>query len=100
MIKLTVLYGHPSDPTVFENYYADTHIPLVGKMIGVEKAELTKFLDSPDGEKAAYYRMAELWFADAEALQTTMGSPEGQVTVSDIANFATGGVTILTGTVG
>lgn len=100
MIKLTVLYGHPSDPTAFENYYAETHVPLVGKMTGFEKAELTKFDDSPDGEKAAFYRMAELWFADAEALQTTMGSPEGQVTVADIANFATGGVTILTGTVG
>lgn len=44
--------------------------------------------------------MAELLFADIGALQAGMGSPEGQVTVADIENFATGGVTILTGTVG
>jgi len=100
MIKLTVLYGHPSDSTIFEKYYGETHLPLVGKMKGFEKVEFTKFLDAPDGAKAAYYRMAEFWFANIGALQTTMGSPEGQATASDLANFATGGVTILTGTVG
>lgn len=100
MIKLTVLYGHPTDPTAFEEYYTNTHMPLVGKIKEIEKAETTKFLDEPDGSKAAYYRMAELWFADIDALQAGMGSPEGQVTVADIENFATGGVTILTGTVG
>lgn len=30
MIKLTVLYGHPTHPTAFEEYYANTHMPLVG----------------------------------------------------------------------
>ena len=100
MIKLTVLYGHPTDPAVFETYYANTHLPLVAKMKGFEKAELTKFLDAPDGAKAAHYRMAEFWFSDVEALQTTMGSPEGQATAADLANFATGGVTLLTGIVG
>lgn len=100
MIKLTVLYGHPTDPEIFENYYTDTHLPLVGKMKGFEKAELTKFLDTPDGGKAAYYRMAEFWFSNPEALQTTIGSPEGQATAADLANFTTGGVTLLTGIVG
>lgn len=99
MIKLTVIYGHPTDPEAFEKYYAATHLPLVEKMKGVEKAELTKFMDEANGEKAAYYRMAELWFADMAALQTTMGSPEGQATAGDLANFATGGVTLLTGSV-
>ena len=44
--------------------------------------------------------MAELWFADIEALQAGMDSAEGQATAGDIANFATGGVTILNGIVG
>lgn len=69
-------------------------------MKGFEKAELTKFLDTPDGGKAEHYRMAEFWFSDVEALQTTMGSLEGQATAADLANFATGGVTLLTGIVG
>jgi len=99
MIKLTVLYGHPTDPETFEEYYATTHLPLVAKTAGIEKAELTKFLDAPDGSKAPYYRMAELWFTDEAAMQAALGSPEGQATTGDLANFATGGVTILTGIV-
>ena len=100
MIKLTVLYGHPTDPATFEEYYANTHMPLVGEIKQIEKAEITKFMDEADGSKAAYYRMAELWFADMEALQAGMGSQEGQATAGDIGNFATGGVTILNGMVG
>ncbi|MCL4144973.1 UNVERIFIED_CONTAM: hypothetical protein GTU68_034404 [Idotea baltica] len=100
MIKLTVLYGHPTDPAAFEAYYASTHMPLVGKITQIAKAETTKFLDEADGSKPTYYRMAELWFEDIDALQAGMSSPEGQATVADIENFATGGVTILTGTVG
>lgn len=98
MIKLTVLYGHPTDATTFEKYYAETHLPLVGKMSGVDKLEATKFMDEADGSKAPFYRMAELWFSNMEAMQKTMGSPEGQATVADIGNFASGGVTILNGT--
>ena len=43
MIKLTVLFGYPTDPAVFEDYYANTHLPLSVTMKGFEKAELTNF---------------------------------------------------------
>ena len=43
--------------------------------------------------------MAELYFSYPEALQTALGSPEGVATTGDLANFATGGATILVGTV-
>jgi hypothetical protein len=42
----------------------------------------------------AYQRIAELTFADMDALQAGLGSEEGQAAVNDIPNFATGGVTI------
>jgi uncharacterized protein (TIGR02118 family) len=100
MIKLTVLYGHPTSSDAFEEYYADTHMPLVGKIEQIAKAETTKFMDEADGSKSPFYRMAELWFTDMESMQAGMGSPEGQATVGDIGNFATGGVTILNGIVG
>ena len=48
--------------------------------------------------KAAYYRMAELFFTDQAQMQTTLGSPEGQATIADLSNFATGGVTTIIGT--
>lgn len=99
MIKLTVLYGHPVDPAAFEPYYFNAHMPLVAKMRGVIKAETTQFLSAADGGKPAYYRMAELYFTSPEELQKAMGSPEGAATSADLANFASGGLTILVGAV-
>ena len=99
MIKATVLYGHPTNAETFEQYYAQTHLPLVGKVKGIAKAELTTFLPNPDGSAAAYYRMAELYFNTPAEMQQTMTSTEGQAMAADLSNFATGGVTILFGTV-
>jgi uncharacterized protein (TIGR02118 family) len=99
MIKLTVLYGHPTDPVAFESYYANTHQPIVSKVKGFIKAELTKFMSAADGGKPAYYRMAELYFPSIEELQKTVESPEGKTLSADLANFATGGATIIIGIV-
>ncbi len=99
MQKVTVLYGQPSDPDAFEKYYRDHHMPLVAKMKGIAKVETTKMLGGPDGSSPEYYRMAELYFSDASHMQATMGSPEGQATAADLANFATGGVKVIIGTV-
>lgn len=97
MIKATLLYGHPTDPIAFENYYAETHMPIAAKMQDVVKMEFTKFISAPDGGKAAYYRMAELFFNNPDEMQQTMSSPEGQAAVADLANFASGGVTMIIG---
>jgi len=99
MIKATVLYGHPTSPDAFEKYYGEIHVPLVGKTQGIVKAELTKFLPNPDGTEAAYYLMAELYFAGPAEMQQALGSPEGQAMAADVSNFATGGVTIMVGIV-
>ena len=99
MIKVTILYNHPNDPETFEQYYAHTHLPLASKMQGITRLELTRFGPGPDGTKPAYYRMAELYFPSEDQLQTTLGSAEGQAAVADLSNFATGGVTILVGSV-
>ncbi len=98
-MKVTVLYHHPDNTDAFEDYYAATHLPIAAKMQGVDKLELTKFSAAPDGGKPAYYRMAELYFETEEQMETTLGSPEGQATVADFEKFATGGVTVMIGTV-
>ena len=97
MIKVTVLYGHPTNAEAFEKYYAESHFEIVNKVLGIAKAEYTKFLPNPDGARAAYYRMAELYFAGPTEMQQAMASSEGQAMAADLSNFATGGVTILFG---
>jgi hypothetical protein len=76
MVKLTVLYAHPEDPDAFEQYYANTHMPLVDEIPNLQRYEAARVVATP------------------ERLQGGMGSEEGQAAVADIENFATGGVTI------
>jgi uncharacterized protein (TIGR02118 family) len=94
MVKLIVLYGKPEDPAAFDAYYAGTHAPLADKVPGLKRFEYGKALGSADGSEAPYYYVAELSFDDPEALQAGMASPEGQVAGADVANFASGGVTM------
>jgi uncharacterized protein (TIGR02118 family) len=95
MVKVSVLYGHPADPSAFEDYYARTHLPLAAKMPGVQRFEASKVVATPDGSEPPYYRIAELWFDSDEDLQASMGSDEGRATVADIPSFATGGATVV-----
>ena len=95
MVKMSVIYGHPTDPAAFERYYAETHMPLAGKMKGVRRFELSKVTGTPDGSKPIHYRTADLYFDDAAHMQQVMGSPEGRATAADLKNFATGGVSFL-----
>ena len=95
MVKLIVQYGHPTDPEVFEKYYAETHLAIASKIPGVAKVEVSKVLGTPDGSDPSQYRMAEVYFNSMEDLQKNMGTPEGQATVADLANFATGGVDVM-----
>jgi len=99
MMKITVLYGHPTNVDEFETYYRETHLPLAARMNRVTRIELTKFLTAPDGGAPAFYRMAELYFANQADMEETLGSVEGQATVADLSKFASGGVTITIGAV-
>jgi uncharacterized protein (TIGR02118 family) len=99
VVKLLVLYGPPTDPAAFEEYYANTHLPLAGKIPNVARFEASRIVGTPDGGDPPYYRVAEVWFESQEALQASMSSPEGQETVADIPKFATGGATVLVGEV-
>lgn len=94
MAKLTVLYGHPTDPGAFDTYFAEKHIPLVCKMPNVTRFEAGKVVTDPRGGELPYYFIAELWFEDLENLRASMESQESQAADDDVSNFATGGATL------
>ena len=52
MVKLIVLYGHPTDPAAFEKYYTDVHMPIAAQIEGVQ-IELAKVKEAPDGSTLA-----------------------------------------------
>lgn len=89
-VKLMVLYAQPADPEAFDRHYFDTHKPLVDALPGLERFETGTF-----GTKAPFYRAAELYFADRDALNVALGSPEGAATNADFAQIAPEGSQIL-----
>lgn len=93
--KLSVLYGHPTDPEAFLSHYEGTHVPLAKKIPDVTRFTWGRCLPGPDGAAPPYFLIAELEWETAEALQASMGSEAGQAAGADVANFATGGVSMV-----
>lgn len=96
-VKFVALYGPPADPAAFERYYAETHVPLAHQLpgLGLQRVETALILGTAQGGFAPYYRITELWLDDVPQLQAAAMSAEGEALVADVANFATGGVTVL-----
>ena len=95
MIRLRVLYGHPDNPTEFDRYYQEVHIPLARQMQGLKGWTIGKCESATPGELPPYYMIVGLYADSREEMETILASPAGQATVADVSNFATGGVTFL-----
>lgn len=95
MYRLTVLYGHPKDPATFDRYYHEVHIPLAKTMKGLTGWTIGKCISAEADTPPPYYLIVSLYAESAAAMQAILDSPEGQATVADVPNFATGGVTFL-----
>lgn len=95
MYRLTVLYGHPTDPAEFDRYYHEVHIPLAKRMKGLKGWTIGKCEPATPGEKPPYYMIVGLYTDTRAALDAILASPEGQATIADVPKFATGGVTFL-----
>src|SRR5262245_32171773 len=67
MIKVVVLYPHPTVPAAFEAAYHGQHMPLMHQLVG-DKAALPTFKTLDLGRAPPFYRMAEIQFADRASL--------------------------------
>jgi uncharacterized protein (TIGR02118 family) len=96
--QLTVIYHHPEDPAAFDAHYESTHAPLASQIPGLRSYTSQKPGQGPEGDPAEYL-VAMLVFDDQAAFGAGMGSEQGRAAGGDVANFATGGVTMLAGEV-
>jgi uncharacterized protein (TIGR02118 family) len=96
MVKLTVLYGPPTDAAAFDAHYFGTHVAIADALPGLVRNEVSRFSGSADGSPSPYYLQAELYFESQDSLTDALRSEEGQAASADLANFATGTVTLLT----
>jgi uncharacterized protein (TIGR02118 family) len=92
--KLLVLYPEPVDPEHFRDYYVSTHLPLVAKMPGLLAYHYSFDVTATQGQPP-YFAVFEAEFADAAALVAARASAHGQKVSADVANYATGGVTVM-----
>jgi uncharacterized protein (TIGR02118 family) len=94
MHRLIVLYPPPTDPDHFRTYYEETHLKLAEKLPGLRGYRYGFDVAAAEGE-SPYFCVFEADFDDAAALSAASESPEGQATLADVPNYATGGVVVL-----
>lgn len=87
-VKLVVLYAPPDDADGFDAHYLGTHGPLVHKIPGLLRFEGARIVSAADGGEQSYFRIAELYFSDPDALQTALGTEEGKATAADYRAIA------------
>ncbi len=89
MVKLIALYKKPSDVEAFEKHYQEIHAPLVKKLPGLKRLEISHMTGSPGGEPK-FYMMAELYFDNQDAMFAALNSEEGKAAAKDVMGFAAG----------
>ena len=87
MVKLIAMYKTPADVKEFEKHYFEVHTPLVEKMPGLLKSEVSKISGMP-GQDSKYHMMAEMYFENMDKLNESMASPEGKAAGKDLMSFA------------
>ena len=92
-MKLVALYQEPADPAAFDEAYFNTHLPLIERVPGLKKTNITRFTRTLMGE--GFYLLAELHFVDREALKAAMKSPEMAAAGENLNSFAAGLVTLM-----
>jgi len=94
MHKVMALYPQPKDPAHFKLYYVEKHLPLAAQMPGLLYSRHTFSVEGVGGP-APFFCIWEGAFPSAAAMGAAMQSPIGQQVAADVANYATGGVTLV-----
>ncbi|MDI3403163.1 EthD family reductase [Streptomyces cavernicola] len=89
------MYSEPADPDPFRDYYVTNHLPLVGNWPGPLVWRYSFDVAATEGA-APYFAVFEADFADAAAMDAALTSPHGERLSADVADYATGGVAVIT----
>ncbi len=94
MVKLVALYRKPADVQAFDRAYFETHIPLVSKIPGLQRVDVSRITGAPRGEPD-FYLIAEMVFPDKETMDRALSSPENQEAGKNLMTFARGLVSFM-----
>jgi len=76
MAQLLVLYAIPADPAAFDARYTAVHIPLVHKIPGLTKFEVSDGPVLTPAGPSPFHKVATLHFPDMATLQASMATLE------------------------
>ena len=89
MTKVSVMYSNGDNKTFDMDYYCNTHIPLVGELLGdaLKGATVETGLGGgAPGAPAPFLGMGNMYFDSVEAFQNAFG-PHAERIMSDLPNF-------------
>lgn len=87
MVKLVALFKTPDSVAEFDAYFFGTVVPLLKGLKGVQSVETTRVTGAPFGE-SKYHIMAELFFADRNAMDAALASGEGKSLARNLLRLA------------
>lgn len=88
MARMVVIYKTPADVEAFERHYFETHVPLVKKIPGFKKYEISRGPVRVITGPTNVHLVATVYFEDFEAMQRGFASPEGQAAAADRRSYA------------
>lgn len=94
-MKLVALYRKPDDVDAFLQHYREVHTPLVQRIPGLERLEVSQVKANALGGDPPYFLIADLYFPDRETFDGAMKSAENRAAGKDLLGFAEGLVTLL-----
>lgn len=89
MVKVSVLYPNEEGKKFDMNYYCETHIPLVRKLLGnfCTNASVDEGIaGGVPGSKAPYFAIGHLYFNKIEDFISSFG-PNANAITADIPNY-------------
>ncbi|MEI8135419.1 MAG: EthD family reductase [bacterium] len=103
MVTLTAFFKTPENIEAFEEHYSNVHSPLMQKVPGLRKMEVTRFTKmltpatSLIGEQP--YMQCTMFFDDKDGFKAAMASDENKAAGADLMSFAGSLVSMVIGSV-
>ncbi|MFC7439941.1 EthD family reductase [Laceyella putida] len=88
MYKTVGLYKRMDNEEEFYDYYTNVVVPQLLNIPGVLKVEVTRLHSTQISGDDTYFLMGETYFANYEAFQRVLSSPEGQAAITAMLNKA------------
>ena len=92
MITLTALFKKPEDIAAFDEHYNTIHAPLMKKVPGIKRMEVTKFSKMLTPANALIseqpYLQCTMYFESMDTFKAAMATDENKAAGKDLMSFA------------